>query len=204
MNSKGYKKELEERISAIAEGATFVASDFSDIAGIRTIRELIKRMVDKGDVSRVMPGVYMRPKTSKLLNESIPASPEDVAYSIARMNNWTIAPSGNTALNKLGLSTQVPVIWSYVSDGPYSEKHLDGITIKFKHVANRNITGMSPVTLLVVQALKAIGIDNVDNATLQKISKRLDDNDLDLVLEETERATVWIRDSIRRIAQDRN
>ena len=204
MNSKGYKRELEKRIGAITKGVTFVASDFSDIAGIRTIRELIKRMVDKGDVNRVMPGVYMRPKFSKLLNEQVPCNVEDVAYSIARMNNWTIAPSGNTALNKLGLSTQVPVVWSYVSDGPYSEKRLDGITIKFKHVANRNITGMSPVTLLVVQALKAIGKDNVDNAILRKISKRLDNNDLDIVFKETERATVWIRDAIRRIVQDRN
>jgi len=203
MNSKGYKRELEGRISIIPEGVVFVASDFSDIAGVRTIRELIRRMVDKGDVVRVMPGVYMRPKISKLLKESVPASPEDVAYAIARMNNWTIAPSGNTALNKLGLSTQVPVVWSYVSDGPYSEKQVDGATIKFKHIANRNITSMSPIALLVVQALKAIGKDNVDNAILGKISKWLNDKDLALVLNETERATVWIRDAIRRMVQDR-
>lgn len=37
--------------------------------------------------------------------------------AIARKYNWTIAPSGNTALNLLGLSTQVPSKWKYVSYG---------------------------------------------------------------------------------------
>ena len=204
MNSKGYKEELGKRVRAIPEGATFVASDFSDIAGGRTIRELLRRMIDEGAAVRVMPGIYMRPLVSELLGGQVPADPEDVAYSIARVRNWTIAPSGNTALNKLGLSTQVPVVWSYVSDGPYYEKTLYGNTISFKHVANRNITGMSAVTLLVVQALKALGKDRVDGAVLQMVSDRLGDDDLKTVVRETERATVWIRDAIRAIACERN
>ena len=28
--------------------------------------------------------------------------------------HWTIAPCGNTALNLLGLSTQVTAVWSYI------------------------------------------------------------------------------------------
>ena len=204
MNSKGYKEELEKRIGSTAEGTTFVASDFSDIASVRTIRELLRRMIDEGTIVRVMPGIYMRPLMSELLGEQVPADPEDVAYSIARVRNWTIAPSGNTALNKLGLSTQVPVVWSYVSDGPYYENTIYGRTISFKHVANRNITGMSQVTLLVIQALKALGKDRVDGTILKKISERLSDDDLKAIINETERSTVWIRDAIREIAAERN
>jgi hypothetical protein len=203
VNTKGYKDELEKRIREIPEGVTFAASDFSDIAGVRTIRELLRRMMDKDAVIRVMPGIYMRPLVSKFLNTRVPADPEDVAYSIARVRNWTIAPSGNTALNKLGLSTQVPVVWSYVSDGPYYEKTLWGNTISFKHVANRNITGMSAITLLVVQALKALGKDRIDKSVLQTISERLSDEDTRTVISETERATVWIRDVVRAIAQEK-
>jgi hypothetical protein len=203
VNNKGYKAQLEERIREIPRGTTFVASDFSDVAGVRTVRELIRRMIDDGEVMRVLPGIYMRPEHSELLGMQVPADPEDIAYSIARANNWTIAPSGNTALNKLGLSTQVPAVWSFVSDGPYSQKTINGASIKFSHVANRNITGFSPVTLLVVQALKAIGKSGADSALLRKIGQRLSDDDLRTALCETERSTVWMRDSIRVMAQER-
>jgi hypothetical protein len=203
MNSKGYKTELENRIREIPDGETFVVSDFSDIAGAGTIRELIRRMVDVGEIVRIMPGVYMRPRYSKLLDGQVPANIEDVAYSIARANNWTIAPSGNTALNKLGLSTQVPVVCSYVSDGPYTERKVYDSTVKFKHVANKNITGYSPVTLLVVQALKALGKDNVNGSVIDKIGQRLDGEDMQTVIAETERTTVWIRDAIRGITPTR-
>jgi len=204
MNSKGYKEELEKRILDIPEGTTFVASDFADIAGSRTIRELFRRMVVNNTILRVAPGIYMRPLFSTLLNEQVPADPDDIAHSIARSNNWTIAPSGNTALNNLGLSTQVPVVWSYVSDGPYSQKIVQGNTISFKHTANRNITGMSAVTLLVVQALKALGRERVDKTVLQAISERLSEEDLEALIKETERSTVWIRDAIRSVASLRS
>jgi hypothetical protein len=160
-------------------------------------------LVKNGELAKVMPGVFMRPRYSKLLNEQVPANLEDVAYSIARANNWTIAPSGNTALNKLGLSTQVPVVWSYVSDGPYAEKKVYNSTIKFKHVVNKNMTGYSSVTLLVIQALKALGKENVDDAILDKIRQRLNKEDIHTVIIETERTTTWVRDAIRAIALER-
>ena len=40
-------------------------------------------------------------------------------HALAHSYHWTIAPCGNTALNLLGLSTQVTAIWSYISDEHY-------------------------------------------------------------------------------------
>ena len=39
--------------------------------------------------------------------------------ALAHSYHWTIAPCGNTALNLLGLSTQVTAVWSYISNEPY-------------------------------------------------------------------------------------
>ena len=88
-----------------------------------------------------------------MLKEYVPANPERVAYAIARGFHWTIAPCGDVALNKLGLSTQVPVVWSYISDGPYRKFSWDNITLSFKHRANREISFMSETTSLVVEAV---------------------------------------------------
>jgi hypothetical protein len=44
-----------------------------------------------------------------------------------------------------------------ISDGPYRSRTFDGTRIDFKHVTSKNVTGMSPTTLLVVRALRALG-----------------------------------------------
>ena len=68
-----------------------------------------------------MQGLYYAPRFSELLQEYEEPSPNEIAHAIARKNRWSIVPEGNTALNQLGLSTQVSAKWSYISSGPYAE-----------------------------------------------------------------------------------
>lgn len=98
--------------------------------------------------------------------------------------HWTIAPCGDIALNKLGLSTQVPVVWSYISDGPYRKFSWDNITVSFKHRANREISFMSESTILVIEALKTLGKERVDDNVISKIRNRLSKEEKIKMLEE--------------------
>ncbi len=94
---------------------------------------------------------------NKLLGEYVAVGPNAVAQALARSYHWTIAPCGNTALNLLGLSDQVTVTWSYISDGPYKTYEWDCVKIEFRHRTNREITGLSYMTSLVIHGLKALG-----------------------------------------------
>ena len=117
--AKGYMQEIRERILSAEEGSVFSTSDFADIADTNTVRSALYRLIQDGILRRILNGVYEKPKYSKLLDEYVAADPEAVANALARSYHWTIAPCGNTALNLLGLSTQVTAVWSYISDGPY-------------------------------------------------------------------------------------
>ena len=112
----GYTKRIRERVLSLEDGTVFVMSDFADIADTSTIRQSLSRLVQSGTLRRILKGVYEKPKYSKLLDEYVAADPEAVANALARSYHWTIAPCGNTALNLLGLSTQVTAVWSYISD----------------------------------------------------------------------------------------
>ena len=114
--ANGYSKQIQEQIKAAAEGTIFISSDFADIADTETIRRNLNRLTQAGMLRRILKGVYEKPKYSKLLDEYVAADPEAVANALARSYHWTIAPCGNTALNLLGLSTQVTAVWSYISD----------------------------------------------------------------------------------------
>jgi hypothetical protein len=150
---------------------------------------------------RIMPGVFVIPRINKLLNTEIPVAPEALAQAIARNHNWTIAPSEQTALNALGLSTQVPATWKYISDGPYKTYELDGVVIQFKHTTNKNISSMSPTSSLIVQALKALGKDGITDDVLVKMALRLTKEDTNTLINDTSRTTAWIRDAIRMIGK---
>lgn len=154
--ANGIYIEIKKRILDAEEGSIFVTSDFTDIA-TTTVRKCLGRQVEEKNIRRIIDGVYEKPVYSNLLEEYVLANPEKVAYAIARGFHWTIAPCGDVALNKLGLSRQVPVVWSYISDGPYRKFSWDNITLSFRHRANREISYMSETTTLVVEALKTLG-----------------------------------------------
>lgn len=155
--NNGYMQEIKDRIDNCKEGTVFVASDFSDIADSATLRQSLKRLSESGDIRRIIRGLYEKPVFSKLLNEYVPADPNKVAYAMARNYNWTIAPCGDASLNLLGLSSQVVSNWSYISDGPYKVYEWGNTKLEFKHRTNKEITGVSYTTSLIIQSLKQLG-----------------------------------------------
>lgn len=197
--ANGYSKQIQEQIKAAAEGTIFISSDFADIADTETIRRNLNRLTQAGMLRRILKGVYEKPKYSKLLDEYVAADPEAVANALARSYHWTIAPCGNTALNLLGLSTQVTAVWSYISDGPYKTYEWNSTKLEFKHRTNKEITGLSYMTSLVIQALKTLGKSNVTPEVIQMLSEKLTDKDKQACLKEATESTDWVYDTIRRI-----
>lgn len=198
--SKGFMQEIRERIGAADEGSIFTASDFADIADTNTVRSALYRLVQDGVLRRVFNGIFEKPKYSRLLDEYVAADPDAVAKALARSYHWTIAPCGNTALNLLGLSTQVTAVWSYISDGPYKTYTWNSTKLEFKHRTNKEITGLSYMTSLVVQALKTLGKANVTPEIIHALSEKLTDEDKKAMLKEATESTGWVYSTIRKIA----
>ena len=182
--SNSYMEKIRERIMQAPDGSVFVNSDFADITDTNTIKQIISRLIKEGTLRRIIRGVFEKPKYSKLLQEYVAADPNEIANALARCYHWTIAPCGDTALNKLGLSTQVTAVWSYISDGPYKTYEWDKTKIEFKHRTNKEITGLSPTTILVIQALKTLGKENTDSKVIRILSHRLNTEEKAALLRE--------------------
>ena len=199
--NNGYTEQIRDRIINAPEGSVFVNSDFADIADNNTIKQSINRLIQEGVLRRVIRGVFEKPKFSKLLGEYVAADPDAVAKALARCYHWTIAPCGDTALNMLGLSTQVTAVWSYISDGPYKTYEWDKTKIEFKHRTNKEVTGLSSMTILVIQALKTLGKEHVDEKTIRVLSRRLNEKEKAALLAEGAEATDWIYTVIKEICK---
>ena len=192
---------IKTRIMNSPEGSVFTTVDFADVIENSRVGVILSRLEEDGVIRRVMRGIYDKPVYNDFLKEYIAPSPSLVAEALARNFGWTIVPCGDTALNILGLSTQVPAAWSYVSDGTYKEYTYDNTTIKFKRTTNKEISKLSYKTALVVQALKALGKDNIDDAIINKLKNDLTAEEKATALLEAKTATSWIYEYIKQICK---
>ena len=198
----GYSERIRQRIENSPAGKIFLNSDFSDIAGAETVRRNLNRLIQAGVLRRIRNGVYEKPKYSKLLREYVAASPDEVAHEIARSFHWTIAPFGDAALNLLGLSTQVPAVLIYISDGPYRKYRCSNTSIEFRHRTNREISRLSYKTILLVQALKSLGKERATQEVIKMLSDKLTAEEKTAALKEATESTDWVYDAIKKICED--
>lgn len=192
-------EEIKNRINDMEVGGITMTSDFADLSSITTIRKCLGRCCEDGLIRRVIDGVYEKPKFSTLLNEYVPTNPEKVAYALAKNYHWSIAPCGDIALNKLGLTTQVPTVWTYISDGPYRDYSWDNIQLKFKHKANREISLLSEPTILVVEAIRTVGKERINVDFIMELQRKLPESDKKIILSESTTCSEWIYETIRKV-----
>ena len=199
MRRPDYLQQIENRIHASPENAVFITSDFLDLADTQAINKALSRLTSNGTLRRVTWGVYDRPQFSELLQEYAAPDIDRIAKAIARNHGWTIVPSGDTALNMLGLSTQVPAVWQYVSDGPYRTYTIGNRELRFKHGANKDVSGLSGKFALVVQALKALGKNRIDYLILKELSALLSPDEKRAFLADTQHRTAWINQVAKKL-----
>lgn len=180
----------------------FTPKDFLDIASYESTKKSLMRLTNAGKLRRPLRGVYDLPAYSAVRKGPASPNPDALARAIARAHSWTLTPTGETALNLLGLSTQVPAQWEYFSDGPSKRFEWEGGSIQFKRRSNKEMKGLSPSTALLVQALKALGEERVDAGVLAHLQAKLSVRDRMRALRETQYATTWLYEFIKRLAND--
>ena len=201
MARPNYLNEIKRRILTYESGTVFVAADFADITDKKTASVGLSRLETEGVIRRILRGVYDKPAYNRFLGEFVAPIPDKVAHAIARNFGWTIVPCGDTALNLLGLSTQVHAVWVYVSDGTYKEYLYDNTTIQFKRTTNKEVSKLSYKTALVIQALKALGKDNIDEMVISRLQKKLTAEEKKAMVSEAKAITSWVYEYLKQICR---
>lgn len=163
-------KNQIETIMTENQGKIFSINDFYNLGTKNTIKSVLYRLNEENQITRLIDGLYIKPKYSEILKEYSYPDVSEVAEKLAEKFNWTIAPTGDTALNYTGLSTQVPNEYIYISDGSYREYLYRNKKLVFKHTTNRNITSYSKELSILIQAIKALGKDNISKQDIKKLA----------------------------------
>lgn len=198
---KDYNKAIFY-ISGNRRGWVFSSSDLLGVFTRREADDNIKYLMKKEKIRRIAHGLYEYPKYSELLQQYLSPDMHLVAKAFARKFNWRIEVSGETALNMLGLSTQVPGRYIYLSNGPHRSYDILGTTLEFKKSALKEIGFKHKESSLIVQSLNSLGKDNITPEIIVKIKNKIDPKMYSRVLKDTQRSKIWVYEAIKKICGD--
>lgn len=189
-----------ETIMSENQGEIFSINDFYDLGTKNTVKSVLYRLNEDNEIVRLIDGLYTKPKYSKILNEYSFPDANAVANKIADKFSWTIAPTGDTALNYTGLSTQVPNEYVYISDGPYRKYLYRDKKIIFKHTTNRNVSSYSKELSILIQAIKALGKNKISEEDIKKLALFAKNIKEDLI-KDTLKLPFWIQEILEKIQE---
>ncbi len=194
---KSVKETIHQIIIKKKHGWAFSASDFIKKFERNEIDKALSTLANNGDIRRLGNGIYDFAFYSPTLKRRVAPDIKQVAQAFARKFSWTICPDGNTALNYLGLSTQVLGKEIYLSSGPSKKYIVDEIPLEFKHVVPKEIAIKNKNALLVIQAIKAIEKDNITEEFIHKLATKFTYKEWEKMYDSSFTATAWVYQVIK-------
>lgn len=191
------KDSILLEIKKYRRGTLFFTENFISKSNAKTVNKTLERLATSKEIARVALGIYTRPKKSRLFGIVLPSA-EEVVQAIAKRDKARIVPTGYLALNKLGLSTQVPMNLVYLTDGAARKIVLGKQTIVLKKVTPKNLSAKGTISSLVIQALKAIGKNNIHPDEENKIIALLQQESKEVLKHDMALAPEWARKIMRK------
>ncbi|MDR2920791.1 MAG: DUF6088 family protein [Tannerella sp.] len=192
------EKQIINKIKKAKRGKAFFVDDFLSYGNSKACAKALERLVQSEQIVRIGRGIYSLPKKSKLLGTYIKPTVEDIAKDIARREKARIIPAGLYAMNMLGLSTQVPLKAVYLTDGTPRKLEIGGRILIFKKTTPKNLSAWGEISGLVIQALKAIGKENLTESIEEKVIELLKKEKAENVANDIKLAPEWIRVIMRK------
>lgn len=189
------EKQILRKFRKAKRGTLFFTQSFVTIGNADTLRKALERLVKGKEIQRIAVGIYVRPEIDPVIGAVTPGI-DDIAKAIAKRDKARIVPTGLYALNKLGLSTQVPLNIVYLTDGAARKVKIGNRTITFKKVTPKNLAAVGEISRLVIQALRTIGKDKITEEEITRIQQLLEKEKKTKLEHDIRLAPTWIREII--------
>jgi hypothetical protein len=192
---KSVHQEVISRIGTLKPGSILFPTDFRGIGTDDAIKKALSRLVKDSMLERLAHGIYFVPKNHPTFGKLYP-SLEEVAEAVAEHEHVRIRPAGAYALNKLGLSTQVPTRQVYITDGQARQIKVGKGGIKFKPTTPKKFGMKGPISSLVIQALEELKLSQITPEMVTRIRELLDKETPENLMEDIKLASAKVNDML--------
>lgn len=186
---------LKQRIKAMPEDCILFRSDFPEYH-TEFVGSVLSELTAEGFLIKISHGIYAKPRESRF--GVVLPSVDKVVQAIAVRDNAEVLPSGMTALNALGLSTQVPMNYTFLTTGSERVVNLLNRKVVLKRGVPKNFCYGTRLISLLVQALKVLKKENVGEDELNIIRQLLSkETDKETLIKDVDMMPAWMKQIVK-------
>lgn len=191
---------LRQRIETMPEDSVLFRSDFPDYHS-EFVGSILSDLSNAGILVKLAQGIYAKPRRSKF--GVVLPSVEKIVQAISKRDNAKVIPFGMTALNALGLSTQVPMNYTYLTTGSERTVNFKNQKVVFKRGVPKNFCYSTQLISLMVQALRALKQENVGQEELQTIHTLISkEPDKESLVKDVDMMPAWMKRLVKPMLND--
>ncbi|MDE0002760.1 MAG: DUF6088 family protein [Rhodospirillaceae bacterium] len=168
-------KRIMEYAENLPEATPLCPAGLLHLGKRAAIDQALSRLARSGKLMRIFQGVYMLPKQTRfgVCSPSI----DKALSSLAALWGETIVPTGGSAANCLGLTTQNPVRSVYLTSGPSRRLNFRGLIVELRHAPRWQLVAPHRKAGQVIRALAWLGPAEVEDS-LETVLPTLSEVDL--------------------------
>ena len=195
------QEQTRQRIVHRGRGKLYINTDFADLASPDAIRKTLQRLSEEGLIIREFRGIYSYPRIDTELGlGALRPTLWEIAQAMARRDHVQVAPSASEALNKLGLSTQVPMNAVFLTTGTARRVKIGNGSVLFQHSSDNKLFAYKSVLMqLIVFAMREIGEGKLSAEELGIIQSHLTHVSEKDFAHDIRLAPVWIQETLHHL-----
>ena len=193
---KTVEHKVRAKITYARYGEVFFVSTFHQF-DVEYVTKLLAQFEKEGLITRIAKGVYVKAKKTRF--GVVYPSAFELVTEIAKRDKAKIFPTGDTAANSLGFSTQVPMNASFLTSGSSRKLKLGNRTVTLTHGSPKKFAYKGKLMPELVQALRSIGEDNITECVEKRVAQLLSATlETETIEHDLLLAPVWVRQIIKR------
>ena len=193
---KTVEHKVRAKITYARYGEVFFVSTFHQF-DVEYVTKLLAQFEKEGLITRIAKGVYVKAKKTRF--GVVYPSAFELVTEIAKRDKAKIFPTGDTAANRLGFSTQVPMNASFLTSGSSRKLKLGNRTVTLTHGSPKKFAYKGKLMPELVQALRSIGEDNITESVEKRVAQLLSATlETETIEHDLLLAPVWVRQIIKR------
>jgi len=165
-------QSITDKVKDAKPGEIIFPGDLLEFGSPEAIHTAFFRLVGTKQLIRLAKGIYLKPKIDPELGPLKP-SLEDLAKAIAKRDKVVIRPTGAYALNRLGLSIQVPTRVVFLTSGNPKSIKVGRHKIVFQKTTPKQLAVEQKNIFLAIQALIALKDQGEDSVVMRRLTEIL-------------------------------
>lgn len=183
-------KTILERIEEIPLGEPFSPAQFLDLGPRKRVSQVLARLAEKEVIMRVIRGVFVRPKVSKIVGKVRPTTLK-VVELITKGD--TIQVHGAEAARRMELSTQVPMRPVYLIPGPSRVFYIGKLQVTLRKTSRRKLLLAGRPAGLALTAMWYLGKGELTPKIVGKIRRTLGEEEFEALKSVVHLMPWWMR-----------